>query len=188
MNGAVVVALTGCKEHFYSCDDNPFRCNRSNPLSTFVCGRKNTKHCFALAISYPETHSSNQSIDRYLCSYRTQAVVVVHIHTRNEQLLQDTCALEIFSIWLQRLLLLLRESEKQMHCIIIHSGRSACGPRRRLLRGWRPLLLLLIVAMGEITRIGLGISKGWSDFLGVSLSRRPANLPGIIAAVVYVAR
>lgn len=124
-------------------------------------GEKNTKHCFALAISYPETHSSNQSIDRYLCSYRTQAVVVVHIHTRNEQLLQDTCALEIFSIWLQRLLLLLRESEKQMHCIIIHSGRSACGPRRRLLRGWRPLLLLLIVAMGEITRIGLGISKGW---------------------------
>lgn len=128
-------------------------------------GEKNTKHCFALAISYPETHSSNQSIDRYLCSYRTQAVVVVHIHTRNEQLLQDTCALEIFSIWLQRLLLLLRESEKQMHCIIIHSGRSACGPRRRLLRGWRPLLLLLIVAMGEITRIGLGISKGWSDVL-----------------------
>lgn len=128
-------------------------------------GEKNTKHCFALAISYPETHSSNQSIDRYLCSYRTQAVVVVHIHTRNEQLLQDTCALEIFSIWLQRLLLLLRESEKQMHCIIIHSGRSACGPRRRLLRGWRPLLLLLIVAMGEITRIGLGISKGWSDIL-----------------------
>lgn len=128
-------------------------------------GEKNTKHCFALAISYPETHSPNQSIDRYLCSYRTQAVVVVHIHTRNEQLLQDTCALEIFSICLQRLLLLLRESEKQMHCIIIHSGRSASGPRRRLLRGWRPLLLLLIVAMGEITRIGLGISKGWSDIL-----------------------